>query len=158
VILNGGFELGSQGWTGHGVAIGDDSPAAPAHTGANNAWFPGSLSADAVLQQTVTIPANAPSALLTFWLQIYTLETASLPLDQFQLKARGADGTLAILATYSNLDAGLGYQEFAVNLGAYLGQKVQLSFVASDFSRGRTTSFALDDISLIANPYRVSLR
>jgi hypothetical protein len=44
----------------------------------------------------------------------------------------------------------MGYQEYALNLGAYRGQKVQLSFVASDFSKGRTTSFALDDVSLIA--------
>jgi hypothetical protein len=150
LILNGGFELGSGGWTGHGVTIGANSPQAPAHQGTQNAWFPGSHRPDAVLQQTVTIPAQVGAAQLTFWLQITTLETATLPLDQFQVKARGANGILSILGTYSNLDASLGYQEYAINLGAYLGQKVQLSFVASDFSKGMTTSFALDDVSLIA--------
>jgi hypothetical protein len=149
LIANGGFELGSQGWTGRGVAIGDNGPRAPAHSGLNDAWFQGGPS-DAVLQQTVRIPARAGPARLTFWLHIDTQETAGLALDAFQVKARGASGVLAVLGSWSNLDAGLGYQQYALDLGAYRGQKVQLSFVASDFSRGRTTSFALDDVSLIA--------
>jgi hypothetical protein len=149
LIVNGGFELGGLGWTGRGVAIGDNSPQAPAHSGTANAWFQG-RHADALLQQTVRIPAGAAAARLTFWLHISTLETAGEVLDSFQVKARGTNGVLAILGTCSNLDAGLGYQGFALNLGAYRGQKVQLSFVASDFSKGLTTSFALDDVSLIA--------
>jgi len=149
LIVNGGFELGNLGWTGRGVAIGDNSPQAPAHSGTANAWFQSSHT-DALLQQTVRIPAGAASVRLTFWLHIGTLESASDALDSFQVKARGTSGVLAILGSWSNLDAGMGYQEYALNLGAYRGQKVQLSFVASDFSKGRTTSFALDDVSLIA--------
>jgi hypothetical protein len=45
---------------------------------------------------------------------------------------------------------GIGYQLHSVNMNAYLGQTVQLSFVASSFRYGRTTAFALDDVSLIA--------
>ncbi|MDR3672173.1 MAG: protease pro-enzyme activation domain-containing protein [Holophaga sp.] len=148
-ILNGGFELDAQGWSGRGVSIGDNGPLAPGHQGRNNAWFPAGSRA-ALLQQTLSIPATAASARLTFWLHVDTRETASRALDCFQVKARGTSGQLAILASYSNLDAGLGYQQVAIDLGRYRGQELQLSFVASDRSPGRTTGFALDDVSLIA--------
>lgn len=150
-IANGGFELGAQGWTARGVAIGDNSPGAPAHQGSASARFPGRRGESAVLQQTVTIPAGATSTRLSFWLMAATRETSPLALDAFQVKARGRNGVLAILASCSNLRAGRGYQLQSVDLGAYKGQTVQLSFVASDFQGGRTTDFALDDVSLIAN-------
>jgi hypothetical protein len=149
-IRNGGFELGDTGWTGHGVAIGDNSPAAPAHAGSADAWFPGRAGRSAVLQQTVRIPANVAAARLSFWLSAATRETAPRALDAFQVKARGANGALAILGSWSNLQAGQGYQPFSLNLMAYQGQTVQLSFVASDFRDGLGTDFALDDVSLVA--------
>jgi pseudomonalisin len=149
LIVNGGFELGSLGWTGRGVVIGDN-PAAPAHQGSADAWFPGNRSAAAVLQQTVRIPAGVAAARLTFWLHLDTRETAPTALDLFAVKARGADGRLAILGGITNLQAGLGYQQSSLDLGAYKGQQVQLSFVAYRFSGGLTTSFVLDDVSLIA--------
>jgi len=150
LIVNGGFELGALGWTGHGVALGDNSPQAPARQGYADAWFPGDRRADGVLQQSVRIPAGAASARLTFWLRIDTRETAPRALDAFEVKARGRDGRLAILGACTNLQAGFGYQQYSLNLNAYRGQQVQLSFVASSFSGGLTTSFALDDVSLIA--------
>ena len=140
LIVNGGFELGALGWTGRGVVIGDGGPRAPAHQGTAEAWFP----EGGVLQQAVAIPAGAGSARLTFWLH------ASGPaLGAFQFKVRGADGRLRILAAGSGLDAGPGYRQHAVDLGAYRGQTVRLSFVAAD---REGTAFALDDVSLIAGP------
>ncbi len=150
LIANGGLELGRAGWTGRGVAIGDNGPQAPAHQGYADAWFPGDCRAPAVLQQTVRIPAGVASARLTFWLHIDTRETGDRALDDLAVKVRGADGQLTTLASYSNLQAGLGYQKYSLNLGAYRGQRVQLSFVASSFKGGLTTGFALDDVSLIA--------
>ena len=151
LIQDGGFELGSRAWTGHGVSVGDNSAHVPAHQGRGCAWFPGDRDQDGVLQQTVNFPPRAGSARLTFWLRVDTREPGGLPLDTFQVKARGAGGKLAILGTWTNLDQGAGYLPCAVNLGAYLGQKVQLSFVASSYRYGRTTDFALDDASLVAH-------
>jgi hypothetical protein len=149
-IRNGGFEIGKTGWAAKGgVSIGDHSPMAPAHQGTADAWFPGRRSTE-VLQQTVLLPARAASARLSFWLHIDTRELSGLPLGTFTVKARGANGLLAILGTYSNLDAAPGFQLCTFNLNAYLGQTVQLSFVASDNPKGLTTSFVLDDVSLIA--------
>jgi hypothetical protein len=150
LIVDGGFELGSRAWTGHGVEVGDNLAVVAPHQGSGDAWFPGSRGAGGILQQTVTLPAKAGTAMLTFWLQVFTRETSGQALDAFQVKARGADGRLRILGTYSNLDVGLGYQMHSINLAPCLGQTVQLSFVASDCRSGRTTAFALDDVSLIA--------
>ena len=148
-IANGGFELGGAGWTGRGVAIGDNNPPAPARQGNACAWFPGSRCAPGVLQQTVAIPARAASARLAFWLRLDSGETAP-PADSFDVKVRGADGRLAILGSYGNLQPGLGYLQYSLSLGAYRGQTVQLSFVANCRSGGHATGFALDDVSLIA--------
>ena len=51
-------------------------------------------------------------------------------MDCLRVKVRGADGRLATLATFSNLDYAPGYRRHSLDLGAYLGQEVQLSFVA----------------------------
>ena len=149
LILNGGFETGKAGWTARGVSIDDNRPAAPAHQGSADAWFPGRRPIG-LLQQTVRIPARAASARLTFWLQTSTRETSPLALDTFTVKARGRSGVLAILGSWSNRAAGPVYQQHSLDLGAYRGQQVQLSFVASAYAKGLGTSFALDDVSLIA--------
>lgn len=39
---------------------------------------------------------------------------------------------------------------YSLNLNAYRGQRVQLSFVSSSFPGGLGTGFVLDDVSLIA--------
>ena len=150
LIVDGGFELGSRAWTGHGVSVGDNSPAAPPHQGTRDAWFPPDRQDSAVLQQTVAIPPRTAQAQLTFWLAIDSRETSGKVLDTFQVKARGADGKLRVLGTWSNLDGGFGYQQYGVNLGACIGQTVQLSFVASNFRGGKGTGFVLDDVSLVA--------
>jgi hypothetical protein len=151
LIRNGGFELGATGWTARNVAIGVNGGWAPAHLGTQDAWFSGWLmSGPEELQQDVAIPAQARSAVLTFWLAIQPQGSATQGLDLFQVKARGADGRLAILGTLSNLDDQAGFRQHRIDLGAYRGQKVQLSFVASDSPVGLNTSFTLDDVSLIA--------
>jgi hypothetical protein len=149
LIRNGSFESASSGWTSRGVSVGDNSPMAPPHQGNADAWFPASRKV-ALLQQTVTIPAGAGSARLSFWLHADTGEPGAEALDTFQVKARGPDGKLAILATFSNLDAGPGYRQRSLSLRTYLGQRVQLSLVASPYRKGGSTSFVLDDVSLIA--------
>ncbi len=79
-----------------------------------------------------------------------TRETAPEALDCFAVKVRGNNGQLSDLAVYTNLQAGLGYQQYVLDLNAYLGLQVQLSFVATNSPKGLGTGFALDDVSLIA--------
>jgi len=151
LIVNGGFEAGAWGWTASNVSIGPNGPSEPARTGQGDAWFSGwQNSMPEVLQQTVPIPAGAASARLAFWLRIDIYGDTARPVDCFQVKARGADGQVRVLAALSNLDYAPGYREHGADLGAYRGQEVQLSFVAEHSPGGVNTSFTLDDVSLVA--------
>jgi hypothetical protein len=150
-IVNGGFEQGSLGWTARNVHLGEHGRLAPAHLGDGNALFSGWLAGfPQVLQQTVTLPAQARAARLSFWLRVMPHGFADRALDTFQVKVRGVDGRLATVATWSNLDAAPDYRQHPLDLGAYLGQRIQLAFVATVAGNGPSTSFALDDVSLVA--------
>jgi hypothetical protein len=149
LIVNGGFEFGDVGWTARDVSIGVNNGKDP-HQGQADAWFSGwQNGTPEVLRQTVRIPAGAASARLAYWLHVEAYGDAAGILDSFQVKAR-AGGRLAILETLSNLDDAPGYQQHSLDLGAYRGQTVELSFVAQDSPMGVNTSFTLDDVSLVA--------
>jgi hypothetical protein len=150
-IVNGGFEYGSRGWSAANVFLGNNSPQAPAHTGKADAWFSGWQNGmPELLRQTVLIPAGTGPALLSFWLHIDTYGVALTAVDSFQVKARGADGILRILAVFSNLDNAPDFHRRGIDLASYRGQRVELSFVALDAPDGVNSSFTLDDVSLIA--------
>jgi hypothetical protein len=149
-LVNGDFENGAAGWKVRGVSIGN-SPLEPPHAGAGAAWFAGwSTGSDSLLQQTVHLPAGTGPATLSFWLHIDSSVTDTRALDALDVKLRGADGILRTLTRFSNLDAAPGYQQHTLDLSAWRGQDVQLSFVSSYNPLGRWTSFVLDDVSLIA--------
>jgi len=149
-LVNGGFENGDTGWSQRGVAIGASALEPPLH-GNGAAWFAGWLTGStSLLQQSVRLPAGPGPARLTYWLHIDSSAPADQPYDTLEVKARGRDGVLAVLASFSNLDAAPGYRQHSLDLGAYRGQDLELAFVACYHPLGRATSFVLDDLSLIA--------
>jgi len=149
LVSNGGFESGATVWTASSGVI-DNSTTQAAHLGSWKAWLDGYGAAhtDTVLQ-TVTIPAAAPSATLTFWLKVVSAETSTTTAyDTLKVQVRNTSGTvLATLATYSNLDKGASYVQKSFDLSAYKGQTVQLYFVGVE-GASVSTSFLVDDVSL----------
>ncbi|MDL2357720.1 MAG: M4 family metallopeptidase, partial [Pseudomonadota bacterium] len=149
-IVNGSFESGTTGWAGGTWVIGSYA-GQRAYDGTRFAWLGGyGYTASEGITQTVTIPANASAASLSFALHIDTAETTtSIAYDRMMVQVRNPAGTvLATLATYSNLNKAAGYQVRTFNLLAYKGQTVTLSFaMTEDFSL--QTSFVLDKVSLI---------
>ncbi|MEW2076149.1 M28 family peptidase [Streptomyces sp. NPDC013433] len=142
VVANGGFESGTSPWTGDTGSIGAHSGQA-AHTGTRFAWLAGYGSTRTEsISQTVTVPAGCTRAALSYWLHIDTAESGSTPYDRFTVKAGGST-----LATLSNADAGSGYVQRSVDLSAYAGQTVTLTFTGSEDS-SLQTSFILDDVTL----------
>lgn len=117
-------------------------------TGANNTY--GSM------YQTVTIPANATSAVLLFSLSINTDETTpNVVYDNLDVQLRDQNmNLLYTFASYTNLDGAYpsgscqAYASHAFNVPAtYFGQTLRLNFqTASD--AGLPTKFRLDDVSL----------
>lgn len=90
------------------------------------------------IYQTVTIPAQAQHAILSFWLQVYSQEPDDKPRDIFRVLARSTSGELlGTLATFSNLDrsrldipipAKKDYVQHFIDLTSYRGKTIQLWF------------------------------
>jgi len=149
-VLNGGFESGATSWSGTTGAIGTWA-AQTAYQGAKYAWLGGNgKTATETLYQTVTIPANATTATLSFYLHIDTAETTSTSAyDKLDVSIQNTSGvTLKTLATYSNLNKATGYQSRSFDLGAYKGQTLRVYFKMTEDSSAQT-SFVVDNVSLL---------
>ncbi|NVD72092.1 CehA/McbA family metallohydrolase [Duganella sp. BJB1802] len=149
LIVNGGFESGAASWTATSGVISNDASQA-AHAGSYKAWLDGYGSAHTdTLYQTVTIPADATSATLAFWLQVVSDETTTTTAyDTLKVQVRsGANAVLATLATYSNLNKGSTYVQKSFDLSAYKGQTVRIYFEGVEGSTV-STAFLIDDVTL----------
>ena len=149
LIANGGFESGATAWTASSGVITNGS-GETAHSGSWFAWLDGYGTATTdTLSQTVTIPASATTATLSFWLHVDTAETTTTTAyDKLTVQLLNASGTaLTTLATYSNLNAASGYTQKSFNVGAYAGQTVTVYFKGVEDSQ-KQTSFVIDDVSL----------
>jgi len=152
LIGNPGFENGSAApapWTATPAVI-DNSAGQPSHSGTWKAWMDGygTTHTDSILQ-TVTIPASATTATLSFWLHIDTAETTTVTaFDTLRVQIRNTAGTvLQTLATFSNLNKAAGYSQKSFNVVAFKGQTVQVFLVGTEDS-SLQTSFVVDDFLL----------
>ena len=119
-----------------------------ARSGTGFAWLDGyGVTHSDSLAQTIAIPAGKTSATLNFYLHIDSKETTkTTAYDKLTVKVQSGS-TTTTLATYSNLNAATGYALKSLNLNAYIGKTVTLTFVgAEDYSLA--TSFVIDDVSL----------
>lgn len=149
LISNGGFESGTTPWSASSGVI-TNAAGETAHAGTHFAWLDGYGSATTdTLAQTVTIPASAVSATLSFWMHIDTAETSTTKAyDTLSVQLQNSSGTvLTTLATYSNLNANTGYAQKSFNVIAYKGQTVKVYFKGVEDSVDQT-SFVIDDVSL----------
>jgi hypothetical protein len=152
LIGNGGFENGSSNpapWTTTSGVV-NNSTSEPPHTGSWDAWMDGyGTSHTDTIAQTVTIPANATAATLTFWLHIDTAETSTTTaFDTLNVQILNSSGTvLSTLATFSNLNHNTGYQQQTFDLTSFKGQTIQV-FMKGVEDNQLQTSFVVDDVSL----------
>ncbi len=146
LLANPGFESGTTGWTASSGVITTDS-GAPARTGSWKAWLDGyGTSHTDTLSQTVTVPA-ASSASLSFYLYVSSQETTTTTAyDTLRVQATSG-GTTTTLATYSNLNKGSSYVQRTLNMSAFTGKTVTLTFTGTEDS-SLATSFVVDDTSL----------
>ncbi len=103
--------------------------------------------------QNVTIPANATSASLTYWLMIANnaAGTGSV-VNTMNLKLKNADGSadLATLGSFNNTSTGYGSyaQVGPFDLKTYAGQTVRVYFTSTQ-AGASGTAFLVDDVNLI---------
>ncbi|WP_243302991.1 IPT/TIG domain-containing protein [Geothrix oryzisoli] len=150
VLMNTGFEQASPIiWKGDiGVIQGASTrqPDAVPHTGTKFAWLGGYgyVQSDQVTQD-LYIPATALSATATFYLKIVTAEPGTLATDSLFVEALDTSGAvLGPLLTKTNLDAA-DYRAYSVDLLAYRGRVIRLSFRSQEDAQN-ATSFLLDDV------------
>jgi hypothetical protein len=141
LLGNPGFESTGSWTTSSGVISTSSSGEAP-HSGTYLAYLDGYGSAHTdTVSQSVTIPAGCHAS-LSYWLHIDTAETSSTAYDKLTVKAGSTT-----LASYSNVDAATGYQQRTVDVSAFAGQTVTLTFTGTEDS-SLQTSFCLDDTAL----------
>ncbi|MGF1427006.1 putative Ig domain-containing protein [Kitasatospora sp. LaBMicrA B282] len=147
LLGNPGFETGSAApWTATAGVINNDMTSEPSHSGNWDAWLDGYGSSHTdTLAQTVTIPAGCKAA-FSFWLHVDTAKTTGTADDTLTVTANGST-----LATYSNLDANNGYTQENLDLSAYAGTSVTLTFTGVENSSPDQTSFVVDDTALNAS-------
>ncbi|MFE3549050.1 M28 family peptidase [Streptomyces kronopolitis] len=142
LLGNGGFENGTAPWTGDTGVIGAHSGQS-AHGGSRFAWLAGyGYSATDTVSQSVTVPAGCRKATLTYWLHIDTGESGGVAYDTFKVKVGSTT-----LTTLSNTDAAAGYTQRTLDLSPYIGQRITLTFTATEDS-GLQSSFVIDDAAL----------
>jgi hypothetical protein len=165
LIVDGGFESATAtgnsapGWNvwpyaSHSLII---SGGAFPYTGANYAYLGGSDNTNTdIIAQTVTIPSNASTATLTFWVNIVTQETNGFgAFDFLSVGLYNLDGSwITNLKNLTNEDApssnntdGSYFKVGPLDVSAYKGSALQVAFVVSTDSSLPTT-FRLDDVSL----------
>jgi hypothetical protein len=157
LLGNPGFESGKSNpapWvlsTTHSTnLIVANSSTEPPHSGSFDAWLDGfgATNTDTILQQ-VTIPPNATSATLSFWLHIDTAETTTTTMfDKLNVQIRDSSGNvLQTLQTFSNLDHASGYKQHTYDLASFIGKTIQVFLIGQeDFEL--QTSFVVDDFAL----------
>jgi len=152
LLLNPGFESGNVSWITTAGVI-DNSTGRPARTGSWKAWLDGyGTTHTDYCYQTITIPAGATSATLSFWVRIDSAETTtSIAYDRLQVQVRNtANAVLATLATYSNLNKNSTYVLKTFDISAYRGQTIRIYFLGTEDS-SLQTSFVIDDTAVNVN-------
>ena len=143
---NAGFESGNVTWVADtGVIATGGTP----RTGSWNAWMNGYGNSNTdYVYQTVTIPSNACSAKVNFYLYVTTAETTtSVAYDKLTVSVRNtSNSVLTTLATFSNLNKNSGYALFSYDVSAYKGQTIRIYFNGTEDS-SLQTSFRVDDTS-----------
>jgi len=149
LLLNPGFESGTANWSATPAVI-DNTFFYQPRSGAWKAWLNGYGETHVdQLEQEITIPSNAISATLSFWVLIDTAEDPGPPIyDTLQVQIMNSAGTLLqTLATYSNVDATGAYVQKTFNVLAYKGQTIRVHFHGSE-DEFYGTSFVIDDTAL----------
>ena len=157
LIQNGGFTGSTSEWTKTGDFYADDEGEfygnAPgyAYLAGSNKNLATSNNLEGELYQNVTLPGDASSIELEYWVSVATNEiTTTHDYDALITWIQNSSGTssLALVSTRSNLDEG-GYEKVTYDLSSFAGQSIRLYFEGTtDETLG--TIFRIDDVSIEA--------
>jgi hypothetical protein len=152
LLVNPNFANGGSGWTLTGNFQADarfqTCLSCPGYAYLANADGTPGNNLSGTLSQTVTIPANAAEATLSFWHRTTTSETGGA-FDRLNVQLRFANNSLVGLVAISNTDANVSYAQRSIDLTSYRGQTVTIEFLGMTDVNAPTT-FRVDDVTLTA--------
>ncbi len=156
LIQNGGFENGNASWqesSGQDFEIVD--PTNP-HTGQNSTYLCGYSNCNDRIWQSINIPANYTTLTLVYWWYGTTSVTSSACSDTLTTTLQDSTGaTIQDQQKICNADVSSSWvkQTFDVSnaLNAYKGKSVTLLFHGATANQSSTSSFYVDDVSLMAS-------
>ena len=86
---------------------------------------------------------------MTFALRVETEEEGTMPFDSLRVRIRDANGVfIATAAVFTNLHATNTYIVRSVDLSAYRGRTVRISFETRE-DGASATSFLVDDVRIV---------
>jgi hypothetical protein len=158
LIINGGFEAGTSSWTAIGAIV--VNHAEWAHGGSNYGYLGETANADDRLSQTITVPSNAISASLSYWVLLLSDDHSATAHDFLTSTIRNtSNNVLSTVETLSNLNqpvtsppgtpAPQYYHQVTFNLLPFKGQTVQIYFEAV-LNATLSTYCRVDDVSAVA--------
>lgn len=151
VLTNPGFESGQSPWqesSSGGYQIVDTTSA---HSGSYSAYLCGYNSCNDQIWQAVSIPSNATTIQLNFWLYVSIQESGSTCYDYFYARLRNSSGsTISTVKSLCNNTAS-GWKQYIFDvtstLSSYKGQQVQVYFQGTTDS-SLISNFFIDDVAL----------
>ena len=147
-VVNGSFEGSLTPWTKSGNGAFYTANGGNARSGSGYTYLGAGNNRTGYTYQLVSIPSNASTANLTFWLNISTNESGNTAYDFLEARLYNSSGSfVTTLESFDNTDAGGYSQQGSYNLSAYKGQSVYVLFyVTTDGSL--STTFRVDDVSV----------
>jgi hypothetical protein len=153
LIVNGGFEDGSAGWTQYSKLGNPLIDSFYPFTGKLGAWLAGQDNAEDRLTQTLTLPGGGMRLTLRYWWSIDTEEPPGGAFDTGRTELLRPDNSVIatmLVIDHDSAEPGV-WNEAVADLTAHAGQNVQLRFRAVTDAIN-PTSFYYDDVSLLVCP------
>src|SRR5574341_1112351 len=149
LLKNPGFELGNMNWVASAASIINNTATFPAHNGNFKAQLNGKGTANKQnIFQQVSIPSNACSAKLTFFLRVSTLDGTNIAHHKLKVQILDTSGNvLKTLKTFSNLHKSANYVKRTLDVLNFKGQTVRVRFLGIEDSTLKTT-FLVDDATI----------
>ncbi|GLH72764.1 hypothetical protein GETHLI_12660 [Geothrix limicola] len=151
ILVNGGFEAGTQGWTAAKDVIFTYNPASksprPAQVQPRTGSGEAAIGGTSTLAQSVTIPASATAARFSFWMAADSAWAAT-PTDALSVVIRDGAGNLLPNGALLTVNGDGGHERtwwpYEVDLSAFAGQTVTVSLEAN----AKQVKYYFDDARL----------
>ena len=152
LIANGGFETGTFNPWGTGGGTSPVLTMAKSHSGSYSVLL-GSITGaepygDSAVMQTVTIPASATSALVSFWYLPATRDMIYYDWQELQVRDLSGNVLAQGLRVCANTQT---WTQGSFDLSRFAGRTIQLWFNVHQDGYGDLTSMYLDDVVLMVN-------